>query len=418
MCPVYRAHFHNKEVILSIKLNRLLINKFLSILLCCVILFNLAGMPQRAKAFDLALTPVAIGLIVACFVTLGIMFKNDDNAQAAVSHFWSKSTDNLKSSIKSISSTIGEATTKAVELTGEFWDSFTNQVKAWVNPTDTVIAANYYSFKLNAMPTGMIDRRYFDPGTANSQALLKSMYSNSKFTIAKGNTYEVSVYSGGVYLKGEYGLLEHYDLNLVPFISHYSYDNYSLMSIYQTSSQEYTYSEVGSISANQMSFPIEFKVYIKGSVLTDIPIAVNPDYYPGVGEKFPAIPVGTVKPITVTTDIAGAITMTPEQPWQTEPVIPPPSLGDFKPEGFYLDVEQLKRKFPFSIPFDFAQVYRSFVSSPEAPRWEIPITLGNVINDKIVIDLKPFEPLAVILRYMLSLIFTVGLIILTRKIIS
>lgn len=91
------------------------------------------------------------------------------------------------------------------------------------------------------------------------------------------------------------------------------------------------------------------------------------------------------------------------------------SLDNFVASG----VDGLKERFPFCIPFDLIEAFKCFEAEPESPRWVIPFKVKSLnIDEEIVIDLKMFDPLAELCRYLMLLFFIVVLILGTRKLIK
>ena len=77
----------------------------------------------------------------------------------------------------------------------------------------------------------------------------------------------------------------------------------------------------------------------------------------------------------------------------------------------------ITKKFPFSLPWDFARVLGAFYPTErKAPYFEIPIVNERLgIHEKIVIDLSQFDGLAEIARWFEFLGYALALILLTRK---
>jgi len=96
-------------------------------------------------------------------------------------------------------------------------------------------------------------------------------------------------------------------------------------------------------------------------------------------------------------------------------------------------------RFPFSIPFDFARMINSLNVPPQAPRWEIDFA-GTVLDgerfggpaassgrgiftesgmrgSRWVLDLKDFETIAFYIRWGIWILFAMGLMMLTSKVI-
>lgn len=75
--------------------------------------------------------------------------------------------------------------------------------------------------------------------------------------------------------------------------------------------------------------------------------------------------------------------------------------------------------FPFCIPFDMINLYRVFVSEPQAPHWEIPLKSETFnIDYTFVIDFEQFEVLAEIFRTFQIILFILGLCMITSKVIK
>lgn len=83
----------------------------------------------------------------------------------------------------------------------------------------------------------------------------------------------------------------------------------------------------------------------------------------------------------------------------------------------------LKKKFPFSVPWDILAFVTLFAAEPEVPRFEVPIDIGvsavglNIHYD-FVIDFSDYQYLSDIFRAVLSLTYAVGLIKMTAGIAS
>lgn len=88
--------------------------------------------------------------------------------------------------------------------------------------------------------------------------------------------------------------------------------------------------------------------------------------------------------------------------------------GDFDVEtpSFIID------KFPFCIPFDIYKLFNILSAEPQAPQFQIPITIvdGEPVN--IDIDLSEWDWIAECVRWFMWLIFVVGLLALTNKLIG
>lgn len=80
-----------------------------------------------------------------------------------------------------------------------------------------------------------------------------------------------------------------------------------------------------------------------------------------------------------------------------------------------------KEKFPTSLPWDIAMVVNAFSATPKEPVIELPIKIASMhIDEKIVVDLSSDEwvKLAKTCRYLLSILFVLYMIHLSRKFFS
>lgn len=78
----------------------------------------------------------------------------------------------------------------------------------------------------------------------------------------------------------------------------------------------------------------------------------------------------------------------------------------------------LLQKFPFCIPYDLYNAFGVLLAEPEAPNFDWPIKLDSVgINTNIHIDFSKYEDGAKYIRWFLMALWTVALIMLTRKVI-
>lgn len=112
-----------------------------------------------------------------------------------------------------------------------------------------------------------------------------------------------------------------------------------------------------------------------------------------------AIPI-TAPPIAIDIDIPDTITLDE-------------NVNNFKAPTLIL------QKFPFCIPFDIYTAFTVMYHQPVAPVFVLPIVFPAYgIDESITIDFADFEVLARIVRWFLSAIFVIGLIMVTRKLIK
>ena len=103
------------------------------------------------------------------------------------------------------------------------------------------------------------------------------------------------------------------------------------------------------------------------------------------------------------------------QPSGTDPAIDPnaPADVDIEVDGMKMD---LKRIFPFCIPFDVVDMIKLLDAEPVAPsytvNWQIPI-INRALTFEV--DLSPFNSVAAILRNLEIIIFCIGLAMVTRS---
>lgn len=77
-----------------------------------------------------------------------------------------------------------------------------------------------------------------------------------------------------------------------------------------------------------------------------------------------------------------------------------------------------KEKFPTSVPWDVAMIVNAMSAEPQAPVMKIPLVLEQFgISEEVTIDLSSdeWEKLAKLCRYLLSLLFLLFMVHLTRK---
>lgn len=79
----------------------------------------------------------------------------------------------------------------------------------------------------------------------------------------------------------------------------------------------------------------------------------------------------------------------------------------------------LKKKFPFSIPWDIHYILSGLATTPKAPRFELPLKVERYgIDETIVVDMVRFQVLSDLSRSIFSLLFAMVLINLTIKVIG
>lgn len=80
---------------------------------------------------------------------------------------------------------------------------------------------------------------------------------------------------------------------------------------------------------------------------------------------------------------------------------------------------ELLEKFPFCVPFDLFRIVQALNATPKAPKWTIPIKFDSLdYYEEYDFDLSEFETLVHPIRWGLTLIFLLGLIVVSRKMIK
>ena len=90
-------------------------------------------------------------------------------------------------------------------------------------------------------------------------------------------------------------------------------------------------------------------------------------------------------------------------------------VGDIEPT-----VSLMKTKFPTSIPWDIIAVISVMACEPQTPRFEIPVNIdimGQKYEDVLVIDLEQFDRVARFGRALLSVMFTLWLLLVTKRLL-
>ena len=76
----------------------------------------------------------------------------------------------------------------------------------------------------------------------------------------------------------------------------------------------------------------------------------------------------------------------------------------------------ITKKFPFSIPFDLANMFQNFSAGGEPPKWDINLVFMDY-SETVTINLAMFEKWAEIIRFFVFIGFNIGLILVTRNLI-
>jgi hypothetical protein len=136
------------------------------------------------------------------------------------------------------------------------------------------------------------------------------------------------------------------------------------------------------------------------------------------GVKVPDIPFDKVvdKSTGKTMDDTGTDTDTPSKPGEgtdtDKPSVNWPSAGDISLPKLIIS------KFPFCIPFDVARLIGLLEADPKTPIFHVPLKVGTILNDEIVLDLSQWDNAVRIIRWGELIVFVAGLVLVTRNYIK
>ena len=139
--------------------------------------------------------------------------------------------------------------------------------------------------------------------------------------------------------------------------------------------------------------------YTKDAVAAPYPIGDD-------GVKVPDIPFDI--PVDQTSgkpmDDTGTDTDKPSVNW--------PSAGDISLPKLIIS------KFPFCIPFDVARLIGLLEADPKTPIFHVPLKVGTILNEEIVLDLSQWDNAVRIIRWGELIVFVAGLVLVTRNYIK
>jgi len=98
-----------------------------------------------------------------------------------------------------------------------------------------------------------------------------------------------------------------------------------------------------------------------------------------------------------------------------------PEIPAVLPQGVSDKLKDLSGKFPFCIPFDLVDCFKSFGSNEaaEAPKWDFTFKIPGTNKDhEFSVDLSMFDKYIPIFRSGVLILFIIGLVIGTRKLIG
>lgn len=148
-----------------------------------------------------------------------------------------------------------------------------------------------------------------------------------------------------------------------------------------------------------------------------------PKEIPGVTD-LPGIMDGVIDGTIPWPDIIDIIKDLPVDPTPEPEPKPEPELPEIPavlPQGVSDKLKDLSGKFPFCIPFDLVECFKSFGSNEaaEAPKWDLTFSIPGTNKDyEFSVDLSVFDKYIPIFRSGVLILFLIGLILGTRKLIG
>ncbi|HBF3832770.1 TPA: hypothetical protein KOC97_003830 [Clostridioides difficile] len=100
----------------------------------------------------------------------------------------------------------------------------------------------------------------------------------------------------------------------------------------------------------------------------------------------------------------------PIDPPVDPPIVPDIPFVDIDFSPLWESMQNIKNKFPFSLPWDIYSLFICFDVEPVAPKWELPI-----LNNKVVLDFSNFDEWANIVKFFVYVSFFVSLIVISNK---
>lgn len=158
------------------------------------------------------------------------------------------------------------------------------------------------------------------------------------------------------------------------------------------------------------TFPSD-AAYTKDAVAVPYPVDTE-------GVKVPDIPYDKVVDQSTgkALDDTGTDTDNPSKPGEgtdtDKPSVNWPSAGDISLPKLIIS------KFPFCIPFDVARLIGLLEADPKTPIFHVPLKVGTILNEEIVLDLSQWDNAVRIIRWGELIVFVAGLVLVTRNYIK
>ena len=153
--------------------------------------------------------------------------------------------------------------------------------------------------------------------------------------------------------------------------------------------------------------------YTKDAVAAPYPIGDD-------GVKVPDIPFDI--PVDQTSgkpmDDTGTDTDTPSKPGEGTDTDKPSDSVNWPSAGDISLPKLIISKFPFCIPFDVARLIGLLEADPKTPIFHVPLKVGTILNEEIVLDLSQWDNALRIIRWGELIVFVAGLVLVTRNYIK
>lgn len=153
--------------------------------------------------------------------------------------------------------------------------------------------------------------------------------------------------------------------------------------------------------------------YTKDAVAAPYPIGDD-------GVKVPDIPFDI--PVDQTSgkpmDDTGTDTDTPSKPGEGTDTDKPSDSVNWPSAGDISLPKLIISKFPFCIPFDVARLIGLLEADPKTPIFHVPLKVGTILNEEIVLDLSQWDNAVCIIRWGELIVFVAGLVLVTRNYIK
>lgn len=153
--------------------------------------------------------------------------------------------------------------------------------------------------------------------------------------------------------------------------------------------------------------------YTKDAVAVPYPVDTE-------GVKVPDIPYDKVVDQSTgkALDDTGTDTDNPSKPGEGTDTDNPSDSVNWPSAGDISLPKLIISKFPFCIPFDVARLIGLLEADPKTPIFHVPLKVGTILNEEIVLDLSQWDNAVRIIRWGELIVFVAGLVLVTRNYIK